>query len=156
MWAATGRGCVCPAPLTWCTLAWHTPPIRGVIPLFKYELCFMGGTDTRVDVTVVEVEATEYEDDYLGDGDNSVPSVVFVKDVPDPEDPDETASLKVFELPAHRVIYIKNLGELDEPKARCLDEAEPTDPEAAKVDPGTSTGGDGAQYYVNAGAASND
>lgn len=129
------------------------PPIEGVIPLFNYELCFHGGTDPAIDVTTTTITADSYEPDELGEGDHSVASVVFLKDVPDPDDADETLSLKMFELPAHRVVFIKNLGEVDEPKARCGGDLD----EAAEVPAGDVAAAErGGQLYVDTSTASND
>lgn len=85
-----------------------------MIPLFKYELAFIlaGGEGG---VAIEQIEADYYEDDDIG----PIATVTFVRDVPDPEaeNPGETIGMKVFEVPADRVVYVRNLGELPDPDA---------------------------------------
>jgi hypothetical protein len=75
----------------------------------KYELCFVanGGGDTHIQ----EIEAEGYDDSYMGQGDGAVPSVAFEREEEDPEDSTDTMTVKVFELPAHRVVYIRLIDE---------------------------------------------
>lgn len=85
----------------------------------------MNGDDTHI----VEVEAEEYDDSYMGDGVNSVPSVAFERQMPDPDaeegdaPDDRTMSVKVFELPAHRIVYIRLIDEPHEDEPLSLPDA---------------------------------
>lgn len=112
-----------------------------MIPLFKYEVCFV--MSDNVDPHIVEVEADGYDNTGLGSGVNEVPSVVFEREVPDPENDDETTMLTVFEIPAHRIVYIKTLegGQV----ASAAGDAEPVAPEKDAThggypDPGSDLG----------------
>lgn len=88
------------------------------------------------DAHIEEIEADGYESDVMGDGDNAVPSVVFTREVPGPEDAGETLDMKVFELPAHSVRYIRNTGEMPEPDAPAkADSSEVTNGGAKDVPP---------------------
>lgn len=82
-----------------------------MVTLFKYQLAFVM-TGGEADVHIEEIEADGYDNDTMGDGEHAVPSVVFEKMVPDPDDADEQIGFKVFEVPAHRIVYIKHTGDL--------------------------------------------